>query len=123
MKHLNKIVLTVWCLGAFGALSAQHELNFSAPDCPPASVGDVIDEESINVYPNPVRDEAVIEINGNNFSDLNVELYGLSGSLLETVSRTETGRMRIDMSKYQQGVYFIRVSEGNQVVRKKIVKL
>lgn len=70
-------------------------------------------EESIAVYPNPVRDRLMVKA-----EDLqSVEIYNLVGQqVLASTSDI------IDMGALNQGIYFVRVNADGKTVTKRVVK-
>ena len=107
---------------------------------------------SLNVYPNPTTDMVNVQLTMNNVQSNNVEiqLYDVFGKLLDVVETQCTTSLqqvvspiqaaspgasnvtnaygaslqtRIDLSRYTNGVYFIKaVAEGNVLAVRKVVK-
>jgi hypothetical protein len=79
---------------------------------------------SFNVAPNPVSDFAMLSFqNGSQF--LNIQITDISGRcLLSQKKYSENGNyeIRIDMSGYSNGVYFLVIENGDQRVTTKLVK-
>ena len=70
-------------------------------------------EESIAVYPNPVRDRLMVKA-----EDLqSVEIYNLVGQQV-MVSTSNI----VDMSDLNQGIYFVRINADEKTVTKRVVK-
>ena len=70
-------------------------------------------EESIAVYPNPVRDRLMVKA-----EDLqSVEIYNLVGQQV-LVSTFDI----VDMSDLNQGIYFVRINTDGKTVTKRVVK-
>ena len=70
-------------------------------------------EESIAVYPNPVRDRLMVKA-----EDLqSVEIYNLVGQQV-LVSTSNI----VDMGALNQGIYFVRINADGKTVTKRIVK-
>ncbi|MBL7895432.1 MAG: T9SS type A sorting domain-containing protein [Bacteroidia bacterium] len=69
----------------------------------------------LNLSPNPAHSKIVI-----NASDKieSVEVYDISGKLISTHSNTN----EIDVSELTQGMYFLRMNFGNEIVTKKFIK-
>lgn len=70
------------------------------------------------VYPNPA--ENVLNITAlNGFTNSSFQLYGVDGKLVKSkTTLSET----IDISSLEAGIYFIEVSDGTSVFRKRFVK-
>jgi hypothetical protein len=72
---------------------------------------------SISIYPNPASTELFIK--AENFKPVRLTLYDISGQVLQS------GKFEphIDISQLSSGVYFIEVKAGNEVARKRFVKI
>jgi len=81
----------------------------------PTGIEDVV-AEPLKIYPNPVKDEIVIQ------SDLpikKVEIYSLTGTLMKSENNFNG---KISVSALPQGVYLLKVYTDNGLVVSKIVK-
>ena len=68
----------------------------------------------LNIYPNPVKDNLVVQTN---LSIKNIEIRDITGKLLYA-----TKNKTIDCSKLAKGVYFIKVSSDKDILVKKFIK-
>jgi uncharacterized repeat protein (TIGR03803 family) len=75
---------------------------------------------SINVYPNPAKTVLNIEIANN--TTTSVQIIGTDGRLVKTVSNLNTTNSQINIADLSQGVYFLRIQNGAEVVTQKFVK-
>ena len=82
-------------------------------DCDPDDVAEVA-QESVQVYPNPTN--GLLNVSGNGTMCIVVSNV-LGQNLLETNAE---GNTTIDLSRYESGVYIIRVETGNGVFTRKI---
>ena len=72
-----------------------------------------------SVFPNPANDLLIIQINGLNEVDLNVELYDLSGKSVAKNKILQGSTISyFDVSTIYSGIYFLRV--GNKTIEVKI---
>ena len=71
---------------------------------------------SINIYPNPTSDQIAIDIKGYN-GPVNIEVYDLQGSLLETTTNTT-----VSLKKHAKGIYVFRVSYGDITEMVRVVR-
>lgn len=88
----------------------------------PTTAGTVAkNNESISLYPNPVRDE--VNVVFNNLEVKNIAVYNAIGKNM-IVYRTAGTSAKLDISKFPGGVYFLRMSDskGNVVATKRITK-
>jgi hypothetical protein len=83
---------------------------------------------SMTLYPNPTSDLVNVQLTINNeqLEGIEIQLFDVYGRLLDIV---ETGHApspqttQIDLSRYAQGVYFVKaVSEGKVIAVRKVVK-
>jgi hypothetical protein len=81
---------------------------------------------SVDVYPNPSADETHVEYFLNSGSDVQIEIYDLLGRNLFSTREEDqlAGKhvVKLDMSTFPSGAYFVKVSTGSFSVTKKLVK-
>ena len=75
---------------------------------------------AIALYPNPTTGFINLELQG--FSEVRIELVDLTGRILQQ-QQTIDQLVRINMSDYPSGMYFVRVHQGNEQQSLKVVKL
>ena len=75
---------------------------------------EIEDNDNIQIFPNPTKN--IFHIRGDNITQ--IEILNLSGSLIFKNNSTT----RIDMSNYKNGIYLVRIKDGNQTIVKKLVK-
>lgn len=82
-------------------------------------LGDNVNELSnnLNVYPNPVV--SVLNINTENVQT--IEVYNTLGQQITQVE-TNSNNTQIDVSSWNSGVYFVKLSNGQTTVTKTVVK-
>ena len=72
----------------------------------------------VNLYPNPVHKFLIVK------SDIvfdNIEIFDFLGKLMS--SNQETGNeIKLDISSYPSGIYFIRLNTDQGFIVKKIIK-
>lgn len=82
------------------------------------STGDTIKDNSLSIYPNPAADviyiDALTEIKS-------MELFDAQGRLL-LVKANLDAKTGIDVSKYNSGIYYIRVATDKGIKTEKIIK-
>jgi len=72
-------------------------------------------ERDVNIYPNPSTGTLNIE----NVEGCNVQILNMMGQVVENI---EKARMvnNVDMSRYSNGTYFVRIINGNEVTTHKV---
>ena len=86
-------------------------------ECDALSVAENSFETQINLYPNPAKNSFSI-MNKNNFTIEQIRIYNLLGKL---VYNTTENRTSISTSSLVNGVYFVKLKNGNQFITKKII--
>ena len=72
--------------------------------------------ESIRIYPNPAKDEFIVEVNPADFPEFKVQLLNLTGT--EILSKQCSGKEKyvIDISTVRSGSYMIRINSGEKMI-------
>ena len=113
--------VTLIAFNACGSDTITIDVNMILDD-----IDDLSRLNSINIYPNPTTGDLNIEFENYNNSDVNIAIYNLLGEILESKIIEDTfGKYKetLDMSKYQQGVYLLKVnSNGKQRIEKIILR-
>jgi len=80
--------------------------------------------ESIRIFPNPVDDELTIDWNGMNHSPVSITIYNSMGEeILSKLYPSDSSMIaKINVREFAQGLYFIKVSNGVNVVTRKVAK-
>ena len=78
------------------------------------------------VYPNPVRDNAIVEYTLRNDSSVSIKLYNVNGQLINAVfdGNAEAGQkntVKFNADGMKSGVYFLKLTTNNNVVTKSVI--
>ena len=89
--------------------------------------GKIIDENTMEVYPNPFEDEVMITFNVNEATDINLSVYDLQGRQLITILTGQVPEGQFSYSsnlgKLEPGMYIAKLyMENNKPIFKKIIK-
>ena len=77
------------------------------------------DEINFDITPNPFADQ--ITINASNAEQvISAEVMDLSGKV--KLNASNSGMVNIDTRELSQGIYFIRINNGEKVIVKRIIK-
>ena len=82
------------------------------------AVGDILSDRPIKIYPNPAKDILHIEIPNHLKFGFDVELISLTGSV---VFRKSGYINQIDISEFQEGIYFIKIKAERATMIQKII--
>jgi hypothetical protein len=74
---------------------------------------------SVEVYPNPFRDELIIEKSGN-LENLKFEIYNASGQIVYRGILVD--KISVQTSGLSRGLYIIKIENGNNFEYKKVIK-
>ena len=69
----------------------------------------------VKVYPNPAKDEIIIEISGDLNNLLNYELYSIDGRLIQKGKINKT-KNKIDISKIDAGIYILKILNNCELI-------
>ena len=106
-KGANNLVTPPNVTG-FSSVNIQWEASVTV------SVNEIPLEDNIQIFPNPTKN--IFHIRGDNITQ--IEILNMSGALIFKNNSTT----RIDMSNYKNGIYLVRIKEGNRTIVKKLVK-
>lgn len=76
---------------------------------------------SLKIYPNPARDEFIIEVNPIEFPDFKVRLLNLTGTEILSKHCAGKGKYVVDISSVTPGSYMIRVQSGEKMINRIIL--
>jgi hypothetical protein len=84
----------------------------------PTEITPIINEDPVNLYPNPVQNVIHINLSGKT-GDLKV--FDIMGKCLlqKQIAENESS---VDVSCLGDGIYFVRVIHNKQIITRKIVK-
>jgi ELWxxDGT repeat protein len=81
------------------------------------------EELSITSYPNPFHGEIAVEIKGDESAQYRMEVFSLSGRVIQSSSNLSFNRSYRMGSQWTQGVYVLKANVGGKIITKKIVKM
>lgn len=100
------------------------DIFFSRLNNPAIGVPEYHSDFTVNIYPNPCHDELNIVLTNCAMNKMFViELYAASGQLIVFREYPNSNQAIIDLSAFVKGVYVLKMTYGNDVQFKKIVKL
>jgi hypothetical protein len=85
------------------------------------STPSVEDNSKINIYPNPVIGNLMINFNSEFNKDVEIQLLNSSGQKVFS-ARTSGSEYLLDMKNMSFGIYLLRISCDNKLAVKKIIK-
>jgi len=85
-------------------------------------VTDGIEEEyfkSLEIYPNPTTGLFKLEFNG---TVQKIQIFNMLGEIVLQEEATGKNEIQIDLSKNPPGIYFVRISSGEKIFSRKVIK-
>lgn len=84
---------------------------------------DLIQSSNISVYPNPVTDNATINLSGIDYTKLKISIYSFEGRVIHEQEFNHENQIHLDMNSYSNGVYNCILNfDDITSISKKIVK-
>ena len=83
-------------------------------------IGFPMASKALKVYPNPVRDVLNMELPESDGANWTLRLYNAVGNLV--LSRTVVAGESVNVSSLASGVYFLQLSNGEEVLSAKVIK-
>ena len=89
------------------------------------SIDDIEELSKFSIYPNPVSESAVLEIELSNPKDITIQIYSSVGQLFYEIKNKNivAEKFQINVSDYSAGIYFLQLTiDGQQTTKKLIVR-
>lgn len=107
-------------------MHAQQSRRFAAKNIAPvdseAPIGlDLMggDKEGVTVYPNPTNDHILISVEGKRADKKSIVIYNQSGQPVFRTGNVRENTYLVDVTGLRKDLYFIEISSGSKVYRKK----
>jgi hypothetical protein len=109
--------------GALGLSGYAGPFNFMTTDNFGLLDNDFV--TSLVISPNPSKGFATIELALTQNAEVGISVYSVTGQLVANVLSENLNQLsqRIDLSSYQDGLYFVFISINDQTIAKKIILL
>jgi hypothetical protein len=86
------------------------------------SIDDLYSLNDVEIYPNPANDRVTVNCIGNISKDAILHIYSIEEGKLVKEERLNNNTIELDISQLAQGVYFVKVLDGDKVIVKKLIK-
>jgi len=86
------------------------------------SIDDLYALNDVEIYPNPANDRVTINCIGNISKDAILHIYSIEEGKLVKEERLNNNTIELDIGHLAQGVYFVKVTDGSNVIVKKLIK-
>jgi hypothetical protein len=67
------------------------------------------------IYPNPVKDKLIVDINSRTLQEINIEIYNANGKLIQKVVSYDS-KIIIDIANISSGIYFVKISNSKEII-------
>jgi len=122
---LDKAAQYYWRVKAINGLdSSAWSSVWSFTTIPPVGIGEPGLAGKVSIYPNPVKDNLYVQLADKKSLSFNLIITDLLGKsvlnkdiVLENLNETE----QIDVSHLKDGIYMMRISEGENIYTRKII--
>jgi len=85
-------------------------------------IADIADaSEAFTVFPNPSAGRITLQCNPDKKID-RIEIMDVQGKLIQVISYINSTERHIDISELPEGVYFLKIASGNDMIYKKVIK-
>jgi hypothetical protein len=97
--------------------------TMDTPPNPVTGIQKVSIDAGINIYPNPTSGSVNVQFNLTNIADININLIDFSGRSLKSynISKVKSGVYKLNVEGVADGMYMLRISDGNAVSNKKLM--
>jgi photosystem II stability/assembly factor-like uncharacterized protein len=105
----------------------EFKINLNGFALPNVSVTDseMTSVLSADVTPNPVSEKAILNYELDKMADMDIELYNEVGEVVKVIfegkSQIGLNQLSFNCAELAAGVYFVRLSDGNSAITKKII--
>lgn len=83
----------------------------------------LVTKNNINIYPNPTKDKITIDLQNLKVSgNLKIEISDINGKLLYSENKNYNNDLKIDLTHFEPGAYFITIMSDNLNHHQKILK-
>jgi len=87
-----------------------------------SSTNELLAEEIVSLYPNPVNDIFIIEIKKNAYLASTLKIFNTSGSMVQEIQLNES-KQTIELDAEYDGMYFYKIEQnGTSVAEGKLIK-
>jgi hypothetical protein len=91
-----------------------------AGGCQPLSLDEVhANKISVSCYPNPASGVLNISVASVTNKDVTIEVVGLNGAVYKTATLNTANELQLDIEHLSNGMYFLKVKDGDSVVLQK----
>ena len=114
------------------AVNGSYAVIITDSNCPDSQISTCYDVNSLSIsennasfevkfYPNPVEEELNISL-GQSFDNINLQVYSISGQLIEQFTVYNGFEFKVNMSRYPSGTYLVKIDTDEKSKTRIIIK-
>jgi len=111
------------CLDAVGNIyvsDMRNNLIRKAYMGSPTGIEQYNNTNELNIYPNPSAGSINITVALSDVADY-IRIIDMQGSIVYETQNTDAGEVKLDISSYNKGIYFVMAKIGNNIENKKLI--
>jgi hypothetical protein len=98
-------------------------MNGSSNPCNLVGINENKQHTKFEIYPNPTNDKLFIDLSGIEGQKVTIEIYDMSGKLVQTVLNNSGSILSIDLSGINKGIYQVRILSNELNLNQRILKM
>jgi len=110
----------VWNAAVVQFFRVTNACSKSARTASELSENVILNETSLSIFPNPVKDNVTIALPSTSKGIL--EIYSIDGRMVYSRQLIDEKEVTVDLSKNAAGIYLIRMAVNGQLITRKIIK-
>ncbi len=123
VSYPSSITLAPWSSAVLISASAT---NLATNTAEVLDQNNLLEKPSLTIYPNPVRDNFILQLNNSHMGKMNVQVVNQAGAIVHSYLFNKdqiVNQITVPANDLPTGVYFVHVQIGTWSDRLKIVKL
>ncbi|MGB5417996.1 T9SS type A sorting domain-containing protein, partial [Algibacter sp.] len=80
-----------------------------------------VSNSELSIFPNPTSDYFNLNFN-KQINNLEIEIFTITGKSIKKIKKKGTSKLRLDVSNFSQGIYFLRVKADDAISIEKVLK-
>ncbi|MFC2097316.1 T9SS type A sorting domain-containing protein [Bacteroidota bacterium] len=109
--------------GKWDPITESYYINSSMAIKPELCTTDITFEDNIRIYPNPTNGSLTIDFGEIIFNNFDFEILDMQGKQIEFVENFDYGKVNVDISSANSGLYIVKIKVDDFIVMKKIIKV
>jgi hypothetical protein len=95
---------------------------FGNPYCSTNSINENNINSEFNIYPNPFKNEFIIEYNGQSISQAEIIIYNIVGEIIYQSTISNQRVTTVSLENLSEETYIVAIRSNNKITTKKLIK-